>query len=115
MAIESRRKGPLLLHPRRVPPTPIDRRPRARGELKQGTFDDFASKELRMRVYELLDSSQDAQLNRNPTAAALYSNFKEHELRKAIASLSQTASEAQSELARSAVAKRASICPFDRH
>lgn len=68
-----------------------------------------------MRVYELLDSSQDAELNTNPTAVALYSNFKEHELRKAIASLSQTASEAQSKLAGSAVAKRASTCPFDRH
>jgi len=78
--------------------------------LKQGTFDDFASKALRARIFELLDSSQDAQFNTTPNSALLHSNFKEYELRKTIASLSQTASEVQTELAMSATAGSTSEC-----
>jgi hypothetical protein len=82
-----------------------------RETIKQGTFDDFASKGLRQRVSRLLDCSGDAKHTTTPNDAAQYSNFKEGELRLTIASLSQTASEAQAQLAASITDESASECP----
>jgi hypothetical protein len=81
-----------------------------RETLKQGTFDDFASKQLRAGVFCFLNCSRDGQFAPTPNDAVRHSNYKEHELRKAITSLSQTASEAQSQMGMSAAAGSSSTC-----
>ena len=82
-----------------------------RETLKQGIFDDFASKKLRAGIFFYLDCTRDGQTAPWLNEAVMLSNLKEAELRKAIASLSQTASEAQSQIAESVVANTASKCP----
>jgi hypothetical protein len=81
-----------------------------RETLKQGTFDDFASKQLRAGLFNFLDCSRDGQSAPTPNDAVRISNHKERELRKAIASLSQTASEAQSQMGMSVAAGSSSKC-----
>ena len=82
-----------------------------RETLKQRTFDDFANKVLRQRISRLLDCSGDAKHITTPNDAVQYSSFKEGELRLIVASLSQTASKAQAQMAASVAGESASECP----
>jgi hypothetical protein len=81
-----------------------------RETLKQGTFDDFASKQLRAGIFFFVDCSRDGQSAPTPNDAVRLSDYKECELRKAVASLSQTASEAQSQMGMGVAAESASKC-----
>ena len=82
-----------------------------RETIKQGACDDSSSKTLRQQIFRLLDCTGDAPYNTTPDKAVSYSKFKEDELRRVIASLSQTTSEVQILMAEIAASESASQCP----
>jgi hypothetical protein len=82
-----------------------------RETIKQGACDNSASNFLRQQIFRLLDCTGDAPYNTTPDEAVSYSKFKEGELRRVIASLSQTTSEVQNLMAEIAASESASQFP----
>jgi hypothetical protein len=82
-----------------------------RETIKQGACDNSASNFLRQQIFRLLDCTWDAPYNTTPDEAVSYSKFKEGELRRVIASLSQTTSEVQNLMAEIAASESASQFP----